>query len=61
MKDHDTRTQYERDMHMGKIMWVVNRLVNRNIFRTRFTAAVEKSVRTCDNNTIRKMLAEHAR
>lgn len=61
MKDHDTRSQYERDMHMGKIMWVVNRLVNRNIFRTRFTAAVEKTVHGCNDKTIRDMLTDSAR
>ncbi len=61
MKDHDTRSQYERDMHMGKIMWVVNRLVNRNIFRTRFTTAVEKTVHGCNDKTIRDMLTDSAR
>ncbi len=61
MKDHDTRSQYERDMHMGKIMWVVNRLVNRNIFRTRFTTAVEKTVHGSNDKTIRDMLTDSAR
>ncbi len=61
LRNHDTRSQYERDMHMGKIMWVVNRLVNRNIFRTRFISAVEKSVRNCDDNTIRNMFTDGTR
>lgn len=41
LKNHENRTQYERDLHMGKIMWAVNNLLGRKIFNTKFTAIVD--------------------
>ena len=41
LKNHESRTQYERDLHMGKIMWAVNKLLGRKIFNTKFTAIVD--------------------
>ncbi len=44
LHNYDACTQNERDMHMGKIMWVVNKLLGKKVFHTKFTVAVEKYV-----------------
>ncbi|MCR5078263.1 MAG: gliding motility protein GldB [Prevotella sp.] len=37
----DSRPQLERDLHMGKIQWMVNQILSRRIFRSRYEEAVE--------------------
>ena len=54
LSNHDERSQYERDMHMGKIMWIVNKVMGKKVFSTRFTSLVDSQmksnphVRYCD-------------
>lgn len=45
LRNHASRTQYERDVHMGKIMWAVNNILGRHVFDTEYTAIVERYVR----------------
>lgn len=45
LRNHASRTQYERDVHMGKIMWAVNNILGRRVFDTEYTAIVERYVR----------------
>lgn len=42
LKDSDKRPQLERDLHMGKIQWVVNQALRKNIFRTKYVQVVER-------------------
>ena len=56
LKDHENRTQYERDLHMGKIMWTVNRLLGRNVFNTRFTAVVERYAKKHSRMSVKDIL-----
>ena len=56
LKNHEVRTQYERDLHMGKIMWTVNRLLGKEAFKTKFTAAVDSYARKNPKMTVRDIL-----
>ena len=47
----DVRSQYERDMHMGKIMWIVNKILGKKVFATKYTALVDKQMK--DNPHVR--------
>lgn len=38
-------SQYEMDLHMGKVMWVVNKLLDRKVFITPFVNRVEAYMR----------------
>lgn len=58
LKDHDSRSQQERDMHMGKIMWVVNKVLCRKVFSTRFTDSVDKLMRDTPGLSITTLLSE---
>lgn len=42
MDNYDARTQLEKDLHMGKVMWVVNKAMDAQMFRTDYVKMVEK-------------------
>lgn len=42
LKDFETRPQHERDLHVGKIQWVVNHALERNFYKTEFVTAISK-------------------
>lgn len=56
LKNHESRTQYERDLHMGKIMWAVNKLMDRQVFNTKYTAIVDRYVRSHSKMTVKDIL-----
>ena len=41
LKNHDSCSQAQRDMHMAKVMWVVNRAMRKKVFNTMFTQRVD--------------------
>lgn len=56
LKDYDKHTQYERDRHMGKIMWAVNRLLDRKAFNTKFTDIVDKYAKMNPKMSVKDIL-----
>lgn len=42
MQDFEASQQQQRDVHMGRVMWVVNRALGTPFFKTPFTAQAEK-------------------
>lgn len=42
LNNFDTRPQLERDLHVAKIQWVVNKVLSRHNFRSKYIDAVEK-------------------
>lgn len=42
MSHYEQRSQLERDLHMGKMMWVVNKLVGRQAYQTDYTRMVDR-------------------
>lgn len=49
--------QRERDLHMGRIQWVVNRLIGRNVFDNDFVKEVDEYMKQYPSTTIRELLA----
>lgn len=45
MSNYDSRTQQEKDLHMGKVMWIVNKALEQDVFDTDFTRIVSKYMR----------------
>lgn len=41
LRDIESRPQLERDLHMGKVQWVVNQALGRQEFRSKYVTAVE--------------------
>lgn len=58
LSNFENSTQYERDVHMGKIMWVVNKLMGKKVYVTRFTAIVDREVANKPGITIASLLNE---
>lgn len=56
LKNYEVRTQYERDLHVGKIMWMVNSLLDKPFFSTKYVEKVERYVRK--NSLSAKQLLE---
>ena len=46
LKDYESSTQAERDAHMGKIMWVVNKAMGRQVFKAKYAAEADRYMRS---------------
>ncbi len=57
LKNHDSCSQYERDIHMGKIMWVVNKAVGRVAFNTKFVRTVDAKMKKDKGISAEKLLS----
>ena len=42
LENYDSRSQQERDFHMGKMMWVCNRVMGNQFFQMKFINYVDK-------------------
>lgn len=49
-------SQQERDTHIGKILWVVNQSLGKQVFNTLYTRMVERYMKRNANQTIDQML-----
>lgn len=56
MKNFDARTQLERDLHMGKVMWVVNKAVGQHLFDTEFVDTIDRYMRRHPSVTIEQLM-----
>ena len=52
-------SQQERDTHIGKILWVVNQALGKNIFNSLYTRMVERYMKRNKNLTIGQMLSNN--
>jgi len=49
-------SQLERDIHIGKIQWTVNRAMGREVFHTTYTQMIDRYMKNNKNITIEQML-----
>ncbi len=45
LKNFDARTQEQKDLHVGKVMWIVNEVTGRKFFNTSYVNRVEDYVK----------------
>lgn len=57
MDNYDSRTQLEKDLHMGKVLWVVNKAIGQNLFDTDYTRMVGRYMHRHPKVTIAELLA----
>ena len=50
MPNFDKRSQQEKDLHMGKVMYVVNQIIGYKVFTTKYIDAVESYMK--DNKSV---------
>lgn len=58
MKDFDNRPQLDRDLHMGKIMWAVNKAMGKEIFTTNYVKTIGDYVKRNPKLTVRQLLED---
>lgn len=57
---HDRQlTQLERDMHIGKMQWAVNKAMNRTVFNTLYVRTVGHYMKTHPKVTVAQMLSNN--
>lgn len=58
MKDHDSRTQLDRDLHMGKVMWVANKALGEDFFTSDYITMVNRYMHHHPKVTVEELLSE---
>ena len=58
MKNFDTRAQLDRDLHMGKIMWAVNKAMGKDVFETKYVKTIQAYVKRNPKVTVRELLLD---
>lgn len=56
MSSYDSRTQLEKDLHMGKVMWIVNKAMEQDVFDTDYVKAVAKYMKQHPDMTVEELL-----
>ena len=56
LNNYEAASQYERDMHIGKIMWVVNKAMKKEVFATKFTDIAANEMEKSSGKSIADML-----
>jgi hypothetical protein len=56
LKDFEIRTQEDRDLHMGKVMWVCNRCIGKPFFKTPFVKAIDRFMANNPGITVEALL-----
>lgn len=58
MEDFDNRPQLDRDLHMGKIMWAVNKAMGKNVFHTQYVKTVSDYAKRNPKIAVKQMLED---
>ena len=53
---YTNRTQLEKDLHMGKVMWVVNNAIGRHFFKSDYVIKVENYMKRHPSKTVQELL-----
>lgn len=56
LKNYDSRTQLEKDLHMGKIMWVANKAMGLDVFNTDYVRAIGRYMKKHPDITVLQLL-----
>lgn len=56
IKDFDNRPQIDKDLHLAKVMWVVNKALGKKFFNTKYVDKVDKYMSINKKETISDLL-----
>ncbi len=56
MRNFENRKQMEKDLHIGKVMWVVNKSLGHSFFKTRYVVMVGKYMHKHPKTTIAELM-----
>jgi hypothetical protein len=52
----DSRPQLEKDLHMGKVMWIVNKAIGKQFFNTKFVSMIDRYMKKHKKVTVASLL-----
>lgn len=58
MEDFDNRPQLDRDLHMGKVMWTVNKAMGKNVFESKYIKTICAYVARNPKITVKQLLED---
>lgn len=58
LKNYEQCTQAQRDTHMGKIMWTVNKAMNRHVFNTKYVRKTERYMKSHPSVSTEQLLTD---
>lgn len=58
MNDFESRSQIERDLHIGKIMWVCNVALENKFFKSRYVDIIDNYMNTRKNVSLERLLKD---
>lgn len=58
LPDIDKRSQLERDLHMAKIMWITNKALEYNTFKSKYVLLVDNYMRKHKNRSIEQLIED---
>ena len=58
LKDFEQRSQYERDLHMGKIMYLANVVTGKHLFTTPYVKRAGKMKKALKNMSFEEFLKD---
>jgi hypothetical protein len=56
MSNYDSRPQLEKDIHMGKVMWIVNKTLEKCFFKTPYVRMVDRYMKKHHDKTYTQLL-----
>lgn len=56
LQNHDTATQLEHDLHMGTVMWVVNEVMDKDLFQSKYVDAVAAHMKRNPQTDLKSLL-----
>ena len=58
MANFDNRPQLDRDLHMGKIMWVVNKAMGKTVFQSKYVRTINSFTKRYPKVTVKQLLED---
>lgn len=59
LRNAESKAQVERDLHVAKVLWVVNKVMERRFFKSKYVDAVERYMNANKKNTVEMLLKKH--
>ena len=58
LTEFDKRSQLERDLHMAKVMWIANKALDHNVFKSKYVLMVDNYMRKHNDRTIEQLIED---
>ncbi len=60
LQDFEKRPQFERDLHVAKVMWLCNKVLEKRCFNTKYVHTVERYMDSCPSESVAAFMRSNA-